>query len=129
MFNKKKQYFKRKLDSVVKTIWDLEFKREKTLTIREEIRQEYENQKAKLEVLQARIKSEKDEAERKKLDDNEALLTRDIERFEAQMKGLDLEVSGSKPTEEYRDGVQGINHQIDSLHELRMMLQQYIKTL
>ena len=39
-------------------ILDLEFKKFKTLEIREEIRQEYDNQKSRLNVLEAQIKAQ-----------------------------------------------------------------------
>src|SRR3990167_3480482 len=59
MFNKKKKYFKHKLISIQKMIWDLEFKREKSLMIREEIREEYNNISTKLNVVENQIKSQK----------------------------------------------------------------------
>lgn len=131
---KQKAYFKKKLDGVQCMIWDLEFKRAKTQMIREEIRMEYDNLKSKLSVLEGEIKTEKEnpkmeKGEAARLDDRKVLIDRDIERFIGQMKGLDLEVNGSKPTEEYRDGVQGINQQLDSLRELQGMLKSYIDAL
>ena len=141
MFNKKKKYFKEKLSGVVKMIWDFEFKRQKTRMIREEVRQEYDRQKSAFAVLTAKIARERSEQEAigkenvmkpedvARLDDQRVLMERDISRFEQQMKALDLEIDGSKPTGEYPDGVQGINHQLDALHELEGMLKEYIKTL
>lgn len=134
MFNKQKAYFKNKLDGVQKMIWDLEFKRSKTQMIREEVRQEYDKSRAKLDILQTQIKAQKEtptmeEGEIKRLDDQEVFLKRDVERYEAQIKMLDLDVQGTKPTNEYPDGVTGINHQIDSLRELQVMLKEYIKQI
>lgn len=134
IFNKQKSYFKRKNEGVQAMIWDLEFKRSKSQMIREEVRQEYDKSKAKLDVLQSQIKAQKDkpsmeEAEIKRLDDQEVLLKRDIERYEAQMKQIDLDIAGTQPTNEYPDGVSGINDQLDSLMELKVMISQYIKTL
>lgn len=134
IFNKQKRYFKRKNEGVQSMIWDLEFKRSKSQMIREEVRQEYDKNKAKLDVLQSQIKAQKDkpsmeEGDVKRLDDNEVLLKRDIERYEAQMKQIDLDIAGSQPTNEYPDGVSGINDQLDSLRELQQMIKEYIRTL
>ena len=132
--NKQKKYFKGKLDGVQRMIWDLEFKRAKTQMIREEIRQTYDNLKSRLHILEEDIKKQKETPTMEKgdiarLDDQKVLLERDITRYEAQMKGLDLEVNGSKQTAEYPDGVQGINDQLDALRELKGMLGEYIQKL
>lgn len=134
LLNWKWRYFKKKLRGVEKMIADFEFKRFKTLEIREEIRQEYDQSKARLEVLNTQIKQqqekptmEKDEIAR--LDDRKVLLERDIKKFEDQLKGLDLEVYGCAPNQDYHDGVQGINQQLDALRELVVMLKNYIKEL
>ena len=134
MFNKEKKYFQKKLKGVQYMIWDLQFKRAKTKMIREEIRMEYDNCNSRLSVLQDEIKKQAEKPSMEKgeiarLDDKKVLLDRDIERFLGQMKGLDLEINGSKPTQEYQDGVQGINHQLDALRELQGMLKDYIKSL
>lgn len=129
-----KQYFKEKAESVQKMIWDMEFKRFKTLEIREEVREEYDNSKSKLNVLEAEIAKQAttptmEEGEVKRLDDQKVLLERDIQRYEAQMKSLDLEVAGSPQTNDYPDGVQGIEQQLESLRELEIMVKDYIKEL
>ena len=164
MFNKQKKYFQSKLDGVQKMVWDIEFKRFKTREIREEIRQEYDNLKSKLSVIQTKIASQKKDptkiceihnpgegkekvhkdkgkceceyidnhieiAEIEGQYDQEILLSRDIERFIGQMKGLDLEIEGCKPNAEYHDGVQGINDQLAALRELQGMLKDYINGL
>mgnify|MGYP001574832216 CR=1 FL=1 len=110
-------------------IWDLEFKVFKTREIREDVRREYDQSKSRLSILEEQITNwpkDKDEGDRKRLEDQVVLLKRDVERFEAQMKQLDLEVNGAKPSMEYPDGVQGINHQIDSLQELKGMLKEWL---
>lgn len=134
MFNLKKDYFKQKLVGVQKMIWDLEFKRFKTREIREEIRIEYDNLKTKLEMVTTQLKNEQDKPtmpkeELARLDDQKVIIERDIDRYLKQMQGLDLEVEGSKQTAEYPDGMQGINHQLDSLRELDGMLKDYVKNL
>lgn len=128
----KKSHFKQKRGGVEKMIWDLEFKIFKTREIREDVRKEYDQAKSRLSILQEQIDNwppDKDEGDKKVLEDKLVLLKRDIERFEAQLKSLDLEVEGSVPTKDYPDGVQGIKHQIDSLRELKLMLRDWIKDL
>lgn len=115
-------------------IEDLLFKRFKTREIREDIRQEYDNQKSKLSLLESQIKAEEakptmEKGDFARLGDEKVLLERDIERYLQQMKALDLEIQGSKPTAEFHDGVQGINDQLDALRELAEMLKEYIKNL
>ena len=70
-----------------------------------------------------------EDGEIKRLDDDEVLLKRDIERYEAQMKQIDLDIAGSQPTNEHPDGISGINDQLDSLRELKQMITEYIKQL
>ena len=134
LFNKQKKHFKDKLQGVQRMIWDLEFKKAKTQSIREDIRVEFDNLKGKLNTLETQIETQKktptmEAGDIARLDDNKVLLDKDIERLLGQMKGLDLEVSGSKKTSEYPDGVQGIDQQLDALRELQLMLKAYIKEL
>ena len=127
-----KGHFKLKLKGVEKMLWDLSFKMFKTREIREDVRREYDQQKARLSILEEQIKNwpkDKDEGDRKKLEDQVVLIQRDISRFEQQLKQLDLECEGSKPTNEYPDGVQGISHQIDSLQELKVMIKEWLKNV
>lgn len=134
MFNWKVRYFYKKLRGVECTIADLEFKRFKTREIREEVRQVYDTCKAKLLSVETTIAQQKEsktmpEDDVKRLDDEVVRMKRDIERYESQMKALDLEVDGSKPTNEYPEGVNGITQQIDALRELHGMLKDYIGRL
>ena len=119
------RHFKNKLRGVERMISDLVFKRFKTGEIREQVRQEYDNHKARLSSTEERLKTEKD----KKLEDDKVILEREIGRLEAQMKQMDLDIFGSKPTDEYHNGLEGINHQIDALQELKVMVREYIKGL
>lgn len=126
----RRSYFKQKLDQVTKMIWDLEFKTYKTQEIREQVREEYDRMKSRIATLTEQIGAwpkGKEEGEKKRLEDQKVLAERDAGRFEAQMKQLDLEVHGSKRTQEYPDGVTGIKDSIDSLLELKAMLRDWIK--
>ena len=126
----KKTHFKQKYEGTQKMIWDLEFKIFKTREIREEIRKEYDFMQARIEASKKQIAdSITAEPERKRIEDQLVLAERDAGRFLEQIKALDLEISGSKPTDQYPDGVTGIMNQIDSLRELQEMLNEWIKKL
>jgi hypothetical protein len=152
MFNKKKKYFEQKLEAVQKMIWDLEFKRFKSLEIREEVRMQYDSLKAKVQMVKDRIKTfpeldpelvkleysdiklidekkKKWSDEENKLDDEKILMERDIQRYEGQMKQIDMDVHGANASVDRPDGVQGLDHQLESLQELKGMLKIYNKTL
>ena len=115
-------------------IWDLEFKRYKTFYVREQIRQEYDNLRSRLEILKTQIASEKDkptmpEGDMKRLEDDEIRMNKDIERKLAQMNSLDIEVNGSKPTAELPEGHQGLNDTLEALRELTQVTKKYINEL
>lgn len=133
-FNAKKRHFGKMLNGVKTMIWDLEFKVFKVRQIREDVRVEYDNLKAKREVVKGNIEKEKttptmskDEAAR--LDDELVLIDRDIERYQQQMEGLDLEIDGSAATNQYPDGVPGLTQQIDQLQDLKVIIKDYKKRL
>lgn len=127
--NAEQKYFKAKLSGVQKTIWDLEFKRFKTREIREEIRVEYDSLRSRLEPLEAQLKAATDEAVIAEINKQKEAIESDTNRFMLQMKHLDVEVAGSDVTENYPEGVQGINQQLDALRELQQMIKEYIKIL
>lgn len=128
----KKEHFKAKLDGVEKMIFDLEFKIFKTKEIREDVRKEYEFMKSRIATLTSQIENfpkEKDQAEKARLEDDKVRAERDATRFEAQMKNIDSEIYGEKPTADNPNGIAGITDQIDSLRELKGMLKSWIKSL
>lgn len=134
LFNWKYRYFKKKLHGIECMIEDLLFKRAKTLYVREQIRQEYDALRSRLEILKTQIASEKDKPtlpvdEFKRLEDDEVRLTKDIERKIAQMNSLEVEINGSKPTAELPEGHQGLNETMDALRELINVTKKYIKEL
>lgn len=123
MFNKKLKYFKQKLANVDKALWDLEFKREKSAQVREEIRLKRDRLVETQNHLAQQVKKEGDDASKEL-----SKVTDDIKRFEAQINMIDVEIYGKEPTAE-DVGQQGINDQIDSLNELKQMVKEYIKTI
>ena len=135
MFKSKEyKYFKRKLQSVKYAILDQEFKRFKTLEIREEIRQNYDNIKAQIPVIQEKYEKAKEKNELPKGDierikDEQTKLEAERDRLELQIAGLDREVYGAKPTAEEPNGFDGIEQTLESLRELAEMVKDYMKKL
>ena len=127
-------------------IWDLEFKREKTSILRENIRHEYDGACAKLQIIETQIKSLPEDKtkwtdEQKRLEDQKVLLLQDIEGvrngdgtvakpgYKDVMGEMDVQISGSDKTQEYPDGINGIAQQIQGLRELQQILRNYIKRI
>lgn len=128
----KKDYYKQRLDAVERQIWDLEFKIFKSKEIREDVRKEFDSTKSRIESLKTQVKNwpkDRPEGDKKRVEDDISRAERDLQRYEAQLRQIDLEIEGSKPTNEYPDGVIGAIHNIDSLNELKKMLQDFIKEL
>ena len=61
--------------------------------------------------------------------DKKEIMTNNLGRYEAQMKQMDLDVYGSKKTNQYPDGVDGIEQQLEALRELEKMCKQYMKSI
>ena len=128
----KKRYFTEKREGVKKMTWDLEFKVFKTRELREAVRKRYDDASASKYLTEEQIKNwpaDKPVEDKKRLEDDVIRFDRDIERYKEQMNQLDLEMDGSKPTNEYPEGVAGVNDQIDSLRELNEMLRDWIKRI
>lgn len=124
----KKEHFEHRLQATRASIWDLQFKAFKTREVREGIRQEYDYVQAQLKSLEEKIPTATpDEVGR--LKDQKELAERDLKRFVLQMRELDLEVEGSRPTVEMPNGHDGVMMQIDSLRELETMLTDWISGL
>ncbi len=137
MFNTQKSYFKKKLKAIDFMVWDLAFKKFKSRQFREQLRDECVGLKSRLEILNETIKKEelpgglkeKDVDNFKRLEDQKVVLERDIKRLEDNMAQLDGEITGLKPSPENPEGFQGLNGQIEALHDLKGFVKEYIKTL
>lgn len=122
MFNAKKKFFKRKIKAVTCQIWDLEFKVEKSLQVREGVRQDRDRMNDAKNKVEAALKAKpKDEALLKEFEG----IVDTIKRYELQMKMIDNEINGVKAEGE-NPGQNGIMETIDSLAELRRMLKDYV---
>ena len=124
-----KAYFKSKIKGTQKLIWDLEFKKFKTTEVREDIRKEYDYMKSRISSFGLKKETEKDEAEKARIEDSIVLAKRDKDRLEQQIKELDVEIKGAKKSKDYPDGADGMVQNIESLGELTGMLKDWVKTL
>lgn len=125
MFNKKKNFFKDKIDLVTKNIWELEFKTAKSRQIREGVRLDRDRAIESIINIDNAIKANpKDE----NLPKQKAQFEENIKRYEAQMLMIDKQINGFAGTET-EEPVIGIMEQLKSLAELRVMYRDYIKSL
>lgn len=136
--NWKYRYFCKKLRGVQSMILDLEFKRFKTGEIREEVRQAYDTQKAKLLSIETTIKNEREkpdgsnklpEGDIARLEDEVVRIKQSVDRHGMQLKGIDIDINGTVPTNEFPEGHDGVNQQIEALRELEGMIRDYIKSI
>lgn len=126
----KRSHFKGKLKATREMRWDLEFKVFKTRELREGVREDYDNSKAKLFQLEKqRDAIPAGSKEREPIQKQVDILAEDCKRYEGHMKTLDVEISGANPGEEYPEGAIGAVDQIQSLQELEKMLIDYIATI
>jgi hypothetical protein len=133
MFDKRK-YFKNSIKVAQRNIWGLEFRRFKTLELREEIRGTYDTVKARLKALEDDIAKQKvnptmEEGEIKRLDDKKVLMEKEIKGYEDQLKNLDVMIYGSKATAELPQGYVGLNQELDLNRESIESIKKYLKLI
>ena len=128
IFNTKKRFFKDKIDQVTKTIWEMEFKVEKSRQVREGVRQDRDRSIEAVGHVKARIEASQDEAEKDNLKKELEGLEDSVSRYEKQMKMIDDQIVGSNGDKD-NEPVIGILEQIKSLTELRNMYKDYIKKI
>ncbi len=124
MFNRKKRFFKKKVNDVQASIWEFEFKVSKSRQVREGVRLDRDRA---VEAI-ARVESAIEGAEKEKkegLEKEMAYLNDNVRRYEAQMKMIDDQINGI-PANGEDPGEQGILETIKGLVELKSMYQDYI---
>lgn len=126
MFNQKKKFFKNKLKQIQYSIWDLEFKVNKSRQVREGIRQDRDRMVESIQKVEAAIKAETDKTKKKELEDQLTVFKDNQVRFESQMKMIDNEINGVVASQE-NPGQQGILETIQGLSELKRMVKDHIK--
>ena len=121
----KKAYFKRRINATTKEIWENEYKVEKSLQVKEGIRQDRDR------IIDARYKAEaalKATPDDKQLIEEIAGFNETIKRYEAQMVMIDKQVNGVA-AEGNDPGEQGLQDIISALAESRAMLKDYVAKL
>jgi len=129
MFNPKKKFFKEKIKQVTMTIWELEFKVEKSRQVREGIRQDRDRAIESILQIETLLKNPDNAPEQKEQGEKSLALFKDqASRFEAQIKMIDDQINGI-PAEGENPGQQGILETIHGLVELKGMYKEYVKSL
>lgn len=127
--NEKYRFFYAKIGAVQKSIWDLDFKIEKSRQVREGVRQDRDRAIESLNMINTRLKAEDISPEEKeKLEQDLAIYTDNVSRYERQMKMIDGQIQGV-PAQGENPGEQGILETIASYAELKAMYKHYLKNL
>lgn len=124
MFNKKKKYFQTMLAEMQKVIWDLEFKKFKTMQVRENNRRQYDRAS---DALQRVTVESNAKPENKELLAQKENIERSVTNIKAEIDTMDQMISGAEPSEINPEGVEGITQKLDSFVELKGYLQRFIK--
>jgi hypothetical protein len=128
MFNAKKSFFSKKIKQVEKATWDLEFKLFKVREMREERRKQHDRGIEMLNVVENKLKTEKNEEEVKKLEAQKEEATKYHAHVLSQMQALDSEINGVAATET-SEKYPGVLEQIEAARELKQMYEDYRKSL
>jgi chromosome segregation ATPase len=113
-------------------IEDEKFSRYKTYGLREEVRQEYDQERAKLSNVETRLGdkektiAEIGEGEYKRLEDEKVRGDEKIKRLKEEMDTLTQSVEGGKPTSEHPAGIIGNNQTIEKLYDLIDFIKDYL---
>lgn len=125
LFSRKYRIFKKKVRDVDVSLWEYEFKVSKSRQVREGVRQDRDRAVENVKRLEVIMKEEKDAqklalyvVEKDKHADN-------AKRYEAQMKMIDEQVSGT-PANDEGPGQEGIIGIMASLTELKKMYVDYL---
>lgn len=128
-FNPKYRFFKAKVGAVTKSIWELEFKIEKSRQIREGTRGDRDRAIEALTRNQAALKDEKLPKEKKEeIEKACEVLADNAKRYEGQMAMIDNEINGI-PASADSAGQQGLLETVRALVELRSLYKEYLKSL
>lgn len=133
--NKKYRFFLKKIKNVDKSIWEYEFKISKSRQVREGIRKDRDRVVENKNHLETKISEEKDEKLKKGFEKDLEQSKEMIKKYEGQMKLIDDQINGVlkvEPNDEYPDGIPpqvGILETIESLTELKLMYNEYLKQI
>lgn len=121
----KKSFFKREVSRINRQLWNEEFKVEKSLQIKEGIRQDRDKLLDAKHKIDAQLKATPDD---KDLQEQASNIINTVKRYELQMNMLDKQINGV-PAEGDNPGEEGANDTISSLAELRRMVKDYVTKL
>lgn len=122
-----KKHFKEKIKYMDVQIWNLEFTRFQISQIRESIRQEYDQLRSRKEAINSTLKTEKDEVKITEMKDQLEKVENGEKVMLQQMQDKDIQVNGCKECEQFPDGVQGLNEQIEVARMTQQLYKDYLK--
>jgi hypothetical protein len=129
ILSKKYRFFLEKRYAVQATIWEMEFKVNKSRQVREGIRLDRDKTVENINQLEATLKVPgKKEEEIKKLESELAMHKSNKERFEKQINMIDAQINGGQQSEDNPAGI-GILEQMRSLVELQGMYDDYMSRI
>ena len=123
----RKAHFKAKLKGTKRMVWDLEFKIFKLLEMKEDLIKEFDFMNSKIDTLNKKIEAEKDKEVKANLKDQLELAQIDANNLEGQMQGIDLQVYGTKKSEQYPEGVMGTTEELENLEAFIGLIEDYVK--
>lgn len=125
MFNTKKEFFKDKIKSVQCTIWEVEFKINKSRQVREGVRLDRDRAKEAINNIDAGLPSQKDEKAKAQMESDKAGLQENVSRYEKQMKMIDDQINGFQGDETH-EPIVGLLEQLKSYTELMLMYKDWL---
>ena len=129
--SQKKKHFKRKLESVFKKIWDVEFLVGEYKKTREGFRMEYDRLREMIDAFNTRIKLEKEKEDKDKtiIEQMEKAIERyapDMDQLKKQMAQMDLLIEGPAPVEQAN---RPLNETLDNFRGVVATLKEIIRKL
>lgn len=130
LLSRKYRYFNRKVIDVQNSIWEYEFKVNKSRQIREGIRQDRDRAMETSQQIEVALKAEKKGEKKESLEKELATFIDSVKRYEAQMKMIDAQIQGGEDnrSESNPAGI-GVLEQIKSLTELKLMYIDYLSRI
>ena len=123
----KKGHFKKQIKRATEALWTLEFRLFEAREMREERRRQRDRSQEDLNVLDNRLPQDMPQEEKDSLLAKRKEMQEYHEYITDQLKALDIEIEGLKPSEKDPQGYQGILDQIDALRGRIEMYKDYIK--
>lgn len=123
MFNKKKRYFKKIQEDATNLLWEAEFAKFQVLSLREQIRRQYDQTQQALEAITAKLKGKKD----KETEEQKVSIEKQASELKDQLDAIDTRLNGGPPTAMIPDGVpvgmtDDLQNKADRIESVRLFI-------